>query len=120
MKRIKWLIGLLVVFLLNINVVNAMNMPCNTSLINVLTVEEHTHIYGEWEIIENATEDTPGIKQRKCLVEGCDHVETASFVRIRNYYLTYVFLIVGILMLVGIIVIIVNHRKKGHKKAKVN
>ncbi|MBR6669457.1 MAG: hypothetical protein IKL31_01765, partial [Ruminococcus sp.] len=37
------------------------------------------HTWGEWEIIEEADGKTPGLKKRKCLVEGCDAEEEENF-----------------------------------------
>ncbi len=34
--------------------------------------EEHTHILSEWEITTAATCQANGVKQKSCLVEGCD------------------------------------------------
>ena len=36
--------------------------------------EEHTHILGEWEITVSATCQSKGIKQKACLIDGCDFV----------------------------------------------
>lgn len=38
--------------------------------------KEHTHILGEWEITLPATCQANGVKQRACLVEGCDFAVT--------------------------------------------
>lgn len=135
MKKIKLLVCLMVVLLLNTSFVNAEvndnhthsygeakvivenNLEkqieeCTTcGYINVLSEKEHTHVYSEWEITKEATEDEPGTKTRKCLVEGCTHTETMSHIKVRNMYLTYIFLIVGALMIISIIVIIINKRR---------
>lgn len=77
-----------------------------------VTEENHTHIYGEWEITEPATDDKPGVRTRKCQVEGCTKVETSSYVKVRDIKMTYIFGSVGILMLVGVAVIVFSRKKK--------
>lgn len=137
MKRIKWLVCLIVVLLLNTSFVNAEindnnhthtygetkvvienNLEkeiekCTTcGYINVISEKKHTHIYSDWEISKEATEEEPGLKTRKCLVEGCDFTETTSYIKVRNMYLTYIFFSVVLLMLISIIVILINNRRK--------
>ncbi len=41
------------------------------------SITEPTHQYGEWEVVEKATLEKPGIKQAKCL--NCDHIIEQQF-----------------------------------------
>ncbi len=141
MKRIKWLICLMTVLTLNTSFVKAeviddtnhthtygevkkiidgdlekeIQECTSCDYVNVLSEKEHTHVYSEWEITKEATEDEAGTKTRKCLVEGCNAVENMSYVKIRDMRMTYVFVTVGVLMVVIITVITMTNKKKHNK-----
>lgn len=78
LKRVLAIFAVIVLALTTVCVVA--NASSNKERVSDITMyaEDHTHIYGNWEIIEAATCQKDGLKKRVCTVPGCDAYYTKT------------------------------------------